>query len=252
MGNITPMVKQLIIINVIFFFGSMLVEQANPLFALFYFENPNFQIWQPLTSMFMHGGFMHILFNMFALFSFGSTLEQIWGGKKFLIFYILCGLGASALHLGVNYYTFHQGMDTLVLNGFTPESIYSGLNQGYGFGDKNWLNFISNDTLASMMDAYHIPAVGASGAIYGLLVAFAFMFPNAGLMLMFIPFPIKAKYFVPGILLLDLYLGVTGGGAIFGGSTGIAHFAHIGGALMGILLMYYFKKTQFNKNRWDR
>ena len=252
MGNITAVVKQLIIINVIFFIGSYLVPAAEPLFSMFYFENPNFKIWQPLSSMFMHGNLMHIFFNMFALFSFGSTLEHIWGGKKFLIFYILCGLGAAALHLGVNYYEFHKGFDTLVLNGFTPDSIYAGLNQGYGFGDQRWLEFVSQENLGAMIEAYHIPAVGASGAIYGLLVAFAFMFPNAGLSLMFIPVPIKAKFFVPGLLLLDLYLGVSGGGSIFGGSTGIAHFAHIGGALMGMLLMFYFKKTQFNQNRWDR
>ena len=169
-----------------------------------------------------------------------------------MIFYILCGLGAAALHLGVNYYEFHKGFYTLVLNGFTPDSIYAGLNQGYGFGDQRWLEFVSQENLGAMIEAYHIPAVGASGAIYGLLVAFAFMFPNAGLSLMFIPVPIKAKFFVPGLLLLDLYLGVSGGGSIFGGSTGIAHFAHIGGALMGMLLMFYFKKTQFNQNRWDR
>lgn len=253
MRNITPIVQQLIIINVIFFIGSELVAAAKPLFSLFYFENPNFQIWQPLTSMFMHGGVMHILFNMFALFSFGSTLEQIWGSKKFLTFYILCGLGAAGLHLGVNYYQFHEGLNTLALNGISNEYVYNFLNSNeIGRYEMRWLAFLSQEKLDNMLTAYHSVTLGASGAIYGLLVAFAFMFPNAGLMLLFIPFPVKAKYFVPGILLIDLYLGVSGGGSIFGGSTGIAHFAHLGGAAMGILLMYYFKKTQFNQNRWDR
>lgn len=252
MGNITAVVKQLIIINVIFFIGSELVPAAKPLFSMFYFENPNFQIWQPLSSMFMHGNLMHIFFNMFALFSFGSTLEHIWGGKKFLIFYILCGLGAAALHLGVNYYEFHQGLSALELNGFSPQEVYSVLDQTRGQYDTRWLNVLSQERLISMLSAYNTYAVGASGAIYGLLAAFALMFPNAGLSLMFIPVPIKAKFFVPGLLLLDLYLGVSGGGSIFGGSTGVAHFAHIGGALMGVLLMFYFKKVQFNQNRWDR
>lgn len=252
MQNITPIVKQLIIINVIFFIGSELVEVAKPLFAMFYFENPNFKIWQPLTSMFMHGNLMHIFFNMFALFSFGSTLEHFWGEKKFLVFYLLCGLGAAAVHTLVNYFEFHDGFDTLIINGSTPESIYTVLNQGYGYYTPDWLNYISQEKMVNMMTAYHVPVVGASGAIYGLLVAFAMMFPNAGLMFMFIPVPIKAKYFVPCLLFLDLYLGVSGSGSIFGSSSGIAHFAHLGGALTGILLMIYFKKTQFNANRWDR
>ena len=93
--------------------------------------------------------------------------------------------------------------------------------------------------------------LGASGAIYGLLVAFAFMFPNAALGIMFIPIPIKAKYFVPGLLLIDLYLGLNGG-SLFGGGTGVAHFAHLGGALFGFVMMWYWKKNQFNNNRWDR
>ena len=250
--NITPTVKQLLIINIIFYIGSQIVgEQAYQLFSLYFFENINFQIWQPLTHMFMHAqmpNIMHILFNMFALYSFGSALEHFWGGKKFLFFYISCGLGAALLHLGVNYYEFHSGFDTLVQASFAKADILSLLNKGEM--DSRWIDVIGNSGVNKMAGSFIVPAVGASGAIYGLLVAFAYMFPNAQLGLMFIPIPIKAKYFVPGILLIDLVLGFKGD-AIFSGGSGIAHFAHLGGALTGFLMMYYWKKTQFDKNRWN-
>lgn len=250
--NMTPTVKQLLIINIIFYIGSQVVGQAAyDIFSLYFFENNKFQIWQPLTHMFMHAqmpNFMHILFNMFALYSFGSALEHFWGGKKFLFFYISCGLGAALLHLGVNYYEFHSGMNALVDAGFSKTEILSLLNEGKF--DPLWADVIGQSGLSSMASSFIVPAVGASGAIYGLLVAFAFMFPNAQLGLMFIPVPIRAKYFVPGILLVDLILGLKGE-AIFGGGSGIAHFAHLGGALTGFLMMYYWKKSQFNRNRWD-
>lgn len=248
--RITEAVKQLIIINVIFFVGSNLVPATNEYLAMYYVENPKFQWWQPLTHMFMHGGVMHIFFNMFALFSFGSTLESIWGTKKFITFYLLCGLGAALFHTGVNYYGVHTGISTLVEHGFNTNDIVGLLQNGQY--DTRWLAVLGESGFNSMVYGYNTPVVGASGAIYGLLVAFAFMFPQAELMMMFIPVPIKAKYFVPGILLIDLYGGVSGGFSLFGGSSGIAHFAHIGGALMGFLLMWYWRKTQFNNNRWDR
>jgi len=248
MMNMTETVKQLIIINVIFFVGSMLVPAAGDFLALFYFENANFKVWQPLTHMFMHGGIMHIFFNMFALFSFGSALEHFWGGKKFLFFYISCGLGAAALHTAVNYYEFHQGLSVLAENGFKQDAILATLAEGKF--DTRWQEVMSASNFTSFMQSYLTPAVGASGAIYGLLVAFAFMFPNAELALLFIPVPVKAKYFVPGLLVLDLYLGLTGK-SIFGGPSGIAHFAHIGGAIVGFIMMWYWKKNQFNENRWD-
>lgn len=246
--NMTETVKHLIIINIIFFVGSLLVPAAGDFLALFYFENANFKVWQPLTHMFMHGGIMHIFFNMFALFSFGSALEHFWGGKKFLFFYISCGLGAAALHTAVNYYEFHQGLSVLAENGFKQDAILATLAEGKF--DTRWQEVMSASNFTSFMQSYLTPAVGASGAIYGLLVAFAFMFPNAELALLFIPVPVKAKYFVPGLLVLDLYLGLTGK-SIFGGPSGIAHFAHIGGAIVGFIMMWYWKKNQFNENRWD-
>ncbi|BCY28477.1 rhomboid family intramembrane serine protease [Flavobacterium okayamense] len=249
MMRMTDMVKHLLIINIIFFVGSFLAPQAQELLALHYFENDRFRIWQPLTHMFMHGGIGHIFFNMFALVMFGSTLEHFWGGKKFLFFYISCGLGAMLLHTAVNYYSVHEGVSILIENGFSKQEIYSLLNEEkYNL---QWQEFLSPTVFQNMTQGFIGVAVGASGAIYGLLVAYAFMFPNAELMLIFLPVPIKAKYFVPGLLLMDLYLGLNGN-PILGGSTGIAHFAHIGGAIIGFVMMWYWKKNQFDRNRWDR
>ena len=250
--RMTDTVKQLLIINIIFFIGSQFVANAYPLFSLYYPENPNFRIWQPLTSMFMHApmpNLMHIVFNMFALVSFGAALEHYWGTKKFIFFYISCGLGAALLHIGVNYFTFHHVLNLLVENGQDKAEILKILAEGKY--DTNWQNIIPLSDFNSLMGSYLGTAVGASGAIYGLLTAFAFMFPNAELGLMFIPIPIKAKYFVPGIIAIDLFLGFKGSSLFGAGGTGIAHFAHIGGALTGFLMMWYWKQNQFNKNRWD-
>ena len=246
MNNMTDTVKQLLIINVLFFIGSYLVPQANELLSLHYFESDGFKFWQPITHMFMHGSPMHIFFNMFALISFGSALEQMWGAKKFLFFYFSCGVGAALIHSGVNYYHFHDGLNVLLSHNIDKGQIIELLNQGKY--DTSWIEFVSQSDLEKMYSSYLTPAVGASGSIYGLLVAFAFMFPNAELMMMFIPVPVKAKYFVPVIVLLDLFSGVTGY-SIFGGN--IAHFAHVGGALIGFIMMWYWKKNQFNQNRWD-
>jgi membrane associated rhomboid family serine protease len=268
--NMTPTVKQLLIINIIFFIGSQLVPVSYDIFALYYPESDNFKGWQLLTHMFMHAPFpnvAHILFNMFALYSFGSALEHFWGGRKFVFFYISCGLGAALLHTGVNYYEIHSLLSEVSNLNLSNDEIHQLLNADYSTlfdtngkmlpGEINTIlekvhctqeqfNTIVN---ASMLSKGVV--VGASGAIYGLLVAFAFMFPNAELALMFIPIPIKAKYFVPAILAIDLFLGFKGQSIFGAGSTGIAHFAHVGGALTGYLMMLYWKKNQFNKNRWN-
>jgi membrane associated rhomboid family serine protease len=248
MMRITETVKQLLIINIIFFIGSQFVPAALKYFALFYFENPNFKPWQIVTHMFMHGNLMHIFFNMFALYSFGSALEHFWGSKKFIFFYISCGLGAALLHSGVNYFQYHYALDLLHEGNVPQEVITSFLTSG---NYSQIVDLVPLSSLESMFYAYNAPVVGASGAIYGLLTAFAFMFPNAELGLLFIPIPIKAKYFVPGIIAVDLFLGFQGGSIFGAGSTGIAHFAHVGGALCGFLMMWYWKKNQFNNNRWN-
>ena len=247
MRNMTETVKQLIIINIIFFIGTQLLgDVAYKYLSLYYPENSDFKLWQPLTHMFMHGNLMHIFFNMFALYSFGTTLEQYWGTKKFLFFYISCGLGAAFIHILSNYYFFHEGLNVLIDSGIPKAQILQVLSEGKY--DLSWQEVLLKSDFQSFIGAYMTPAVGASGAVYGVLVAFAYMFPNAELMMMFIPIPIKAKYFVPVIVGLDLFSGVTGF-SVFGG--GIAHFAHVGGALVGFLMMWYWKKNQYHQNRWD-
>ncbi|WP_353104152.1 rhomboid family intramembrane serine protease [Myroides odoratus] len=247
--RITEGVKQLLIINVLFFIGSQFVPATYQYLAMYYFENAKFQVWQPLTYMFMHGGYMHIFFNMFALFSFGSTLEMIFGTKRLYLLFLISGLGAALLHMGVNYYTVVSNVNQIVAAGYSKADIYAMLPSGQYI--VHWNSIIGPSNVESMILAYNTPVVGASGAVYGFLVAFAYMFPNAELMMMFIPVPIKAKYFVPGILAIDLIGGLTGGFSIFGGGTGIAHFAHVGGALTGFLLVRYWKQNQFKQNRWD-
>lgn len=274
MMNITPTVKQLLIINIIFYIGSQLVPVSYDLFALYYPENDNFKVWQLITHMFMHASwpnFMHILFNMFALYSFGSALEHFWGGRKFVFFYISCGLGAAILHMGVNYLelqhmlqevdrldlsvnTLHQILNATIADQHTYRPDLFELELKSILQNVGKLNMLNQESFSSLFNAavnVQTPVVGASGAIYGLLVAFAFMFPNAELALMFIPVPIKAKYFVPVILGIDLFLGLKGQSIFGAGSTGIAHFAHIGGALTGFVMMWYWKKNQFNNRRWN-
>jgi membrane associated rhomboid family serine protease len=267
MMNITPVVKQLLILNIIFFIGTQLVPIADTYFALYYFENPMFKFWQPLSHMFMHANLMHIFFNMFALFSFGSALEHFWGGKKFLFFYISCGLGAALLHSAVNYFQIHYLLDTVSSLNFSKTDITVLLNSDLrnAFDDEGKMIASSVQSIlekancsqeqfnviANANSLSRTPAVGASGAVYGLLVAFAFMFPNAELAMMFIPIPIKAKYFVPGLLLLDLVLGFKGSSIFGSSSSGVAHFAHIGGAITGFIMMWFWKKNQFNNKRWN-
>ncbi len=249
MGRLTETVKVLIIINVLVYIGSMISgEVAYRLFSLYYFENPNFQIWQPITHMFMHDSqsFMHILFNMFALYMFGSPLEAQWGRNKFLFFYFSAGLGAALVHLLVAYFQIHSGVDALLAGGWNQIDVDNFLTTGRG-GSNSILEVVSQDKINAIYSAFNSPAVGASGAIYGVLVAFGILFPNAELMLIFLPIPIKAKFFIPGLILLDLFSGLTGF-SLFG--QNIANWAHIGGALFGFIMAWYWKKNSFDKHRW--
>lgn len=244
MGNLTNAVKHLLIINVLVFVATQIYgDQMYVWFALWYPENPNFDWWQIVTHMFMHGNFMHILFNMYGLWAFGTPLERMWGRNKFLFFYFSAGLGAALLHTGVNYYFFSDGLQALVDGGVAQNQVMEIIAQGkYSPG---WNEIIGKANVDSFLSAFNTPAVGASGAIYGVLVAFAFAFSEAELMLIFLPIPIKAKYFVPLLIAGDLFFGFTGT------ATGIAHFAHVGGAITGFIMMWYWKKNQFNNKRWD-
>ncbi len=243
MGRISETIKVLIVVNVIFFAGTLMNQEvAYRLFSLYYFDNPNFHVWQPVTHMFMHGGLWHILFNMYALWAFGTPLEMRWGRKKFLFFYFSAGLGAALIHSLVNYYNVSTISEALLQAGWSPAELASYLAGDNG-GSRAVLESVSMDSIERMAESFNIPAVGASGAIYGILVAFAMMFPNIELMLIFLPIPIKAKYFVPGLIVMDLVFGFTGS------AMGIAHWAHIGGALFGFIMAWYWKKNSFDNSR---
>ena len=249
MRSIPDIVKQLIIINVLFFAGSFLINPnitaiATDMLALHYPGNDSFGIWQLLTHMFMHGSINHILFNMFGLWMFGGTLAQMWGRNKFLFFYLSTGLGAAALQLGINYFQISTVVEQLVEAGYSATALTETLQSGQY--NTAWSNVISQTELSQLLTSFNMSMVGASGALYGILVAFAFLFPNTELMIIFLPIPIKAKYFVPILLASDLFFGFSSY------SLGpIAHFAHLGGAVTGFIMMWYWKKQQFNNNRWD-
>tara|TARA_A100001234_G_C12589118_1_gene369671 strand:+ start:469 stop:1206 length:738 start_codon:yes stop_codon:yes gene_type:complete len=244
MNRISPTVKQLLIINIIFYFGSsysLNTDFIYSLFSLHFPENPEFMFWQLLTHMFMHGGFLHLAFNMFALWMFGSAIESIFGSKRFLFFYITCGLGAAIAQIGLLYYNFYTELDLITNTGFiTSSEVLNDLNQGK-YALYNGQPLIINTSFFATM-------VGASGAIFGILVAFGMFFPESKLMLVFFPVPVKAKFFIPALILLDLFSAITGQ-AIFSPSN-TAFVAHLGGALTGFLIMYYWKRNQFNQNRW--
>ncbi len=247
MGRVTEAIKHLLIINILFYIAALaLSDQFYFSMALWFPENENFGFWQVITHMFMHskGTIMHILFNMYGLWAFGSPLEQMWGRNKFLFFYFSAGLGAALIHTLFNYYQFREGYEALISVGYTPENIAKILSDMSTPGRWFPAPGISPEVMENFAMAYNTPAVGASGAVYGVLVAFAMMFPNAELMLIFFPVPIKAKYFIPILIVGDLFFGLTG-------STSIAHFAHIGGALFGFIMMWYWKRNQFKNNRWD-
>ena len=239
MNQVTPIVLILIAINAAMFaVNGITTLELNQWLALYYPSNPNYGVWQYVTSMFMHGGVMHLLFNMFGLYMFGSALERLWGAKKFLFFYFAAGIGAGVIYTAVNYLQFSSGYDSLLTLGLADFQIKDILETG---SYSNQYPGLNEQMLIEFYRTYHAPMVGASGAIYGVLVAFAISYPNTKLFLLFIPFPIAAKFFVPVLLLLDLFSGVTGV-SLFGG--GIAHFAHLGGALVGFLLVLYWRNTQ--------
>lgn len=243
MNRITDAVKHLIVINIIFFIITFVLKlNFSDSLALYFPENEKFGFWQYLSHMFIHGSPMHLIFNMYGLWAFGTPLEQMWGRNKFLFFYFSAGLGAGVIYTLANYYQFNSILNQLTNSGLTDLDIQNLLNTGSY--NPSILESISERKLSEFYATYHTPAVGASGAVYGVLVAFGMTFPNSKLALIFFPVPIAAKYFIPVIILGDIFFGVTKY------SVGnIAHFAHIGGALIGLIIMLTWKKNQFK--RWD-
>ena len=212
LGSMPPVVKNLLLVNVLMYIITMITGNfmyGN--FALFYFESPLFKPYQLVTHMFMHGGFTHILFNMYTLYIFGCVLERVWGSQKFLFYYFVTGIGAALLHMGVMW---------LQLQGYIAD-----LNAGDMFAR------------AEIEALLTTPTVGASGAIYGLLLAYGMLFPDNIMQLIFPPVALKAKWFVIIFGALELLLGLSGRGG------NVAHFAHLGGMIFGFFLILYWKKN---------
>jgi membrane associated rhomboid family serine protease len=242
--NMPPVVKNLLLINVVLLLANFVFlsqnTNLNGILGAYYWGSEHFEPYQIITHMFMHDnqGLMHILFNMFALVMFGGQIERVWGPKRFLIYYLVCGLGAYLLHNIVNGIEIQNLLANL-------SSSQTDLFMTEGFEHiENGKVFTSmpQETQLGLYYAYNTPMVGASGAVFGLLAAFAWLFPNTKLMLLFPPIPIKAKWFVLMYAGLEIYLG-------FRNSAGdsVAHFAHIGGALVGVIMLLIWQR---NRNKF--
>jgi len=233
--NIPPVVKNLLIINVLMFLATFALQQNMDIrteLGLYNFKSEHFRPYQIVTYMFMHGDFFHLLFNMFALVMFGSILERIWGAKRFLIFYFVTGIGAVVLYSIVNYIEYM---------GYVSQLTTSDLNEIREHGREVFMNSqrYRDDIMNNVNASLNTPMVGASGALFGVMTAFGVLFPNTELIMLFFPVPIKAKYFIPLMILLELYLGVMQ----FSGDN-VAHFAHLGGAVIGFILLKIWQKKR--------
>ena len=254
-GNLTPVVKNLLIINIVVLaVQELLGIDFVTMFGLRYIFADTFRPYQFVTHLFMHGGWLHLFSNMFALFIFGPLLERMWGSKRFLFYYLFTGLGASVLYMAVDYYEVNQ-METAadqVLEAPSPDRFSTFVMQHAEFAYPQLQGFIDryydNPNSAALISQSksnveqliyleeNKPLVGASGAIFGILIAFGMLFPNTELFLLFFPFPIKAKYFVLFYGLYELWTG-------FQRAPGdnVAHFAHLGGMLFGFILIKLWK-----------
>jgi membrane associated rhomboid family serine protease len=216
--DIPPVIKNLVIINVLMWLAELVFgENFVSILSLHYYKSEEFELWQPVTYMFLHAPdmFLHILFNMLMLWMFGATLENLWGAKRFLIFYILCGIGAGVIQMAAS----AVEMNVLLNH----------LQQG---------KIAEAEFIERGRNIYHGIALGASGAVMGVMVGFAYTFPNMPLYIFPLPVPIKAKYMVMGYVLIDLFSGINPQY-----NTGIAHFAHVGGALIGLILVMTMNKN---------
>ena len=226
-GGTPPVVKNLIIINVLMYLATLGFNSAfgidlNRELGLYYVGSPFFRPYQIVTHMFLHGSITHIFFNMFAFWMFGRVLEGVWGGKRFLTYYMITGLGAAFLNEVVTYFEISKALTDAAqafgIDKYTPEIIERLANTPSALAQK-------------VARGMYVPTIGASGAVFGVLLAFGVLFPNTQLFLLFPPIPIKAKYFVIGYGAIELYLGFAQPG------SNIAHFAHIGGMLFGFILL---------------
>jgi membrane associated rhomboid family serine protease len=233
--GLPPVVKNIILLNVLMLLvdyaaKSVFGTDLTMVLGLYFPFSENFRPFQILTHMFMHGGIWHLFFNMYALYIFGQVLENVWGPKRFFIYYIVCGLGAALTHetvIAIQY--------THLLQSISQENIQLVLSEGTAYFRDG--KVFTDPSMQSLQLLLNTPTVGASGAIFGVLLAFGVLFPNTQLMLLIPPIPIKAKYLVIGYGAIELYLALTQPG------SNIAHAAHIGGMIFGYLLIRYWRKT---------
>ena len=230
MNRLTETVKHLLIVNVLFFIATSIYgDTMYEWFALWFPKNENFELWQIITHMFMHANFTHLFFNMFTLWMFGKTLENKWGAKRFLTYYLITGFGAALIYVG-----YIQFQINTISSNIDLETYNTIINKGNDLLNNNQ-NFI-DPLFGKLNSLVNIPMLGASGAVYGLLLAFGIIFPNS-IIYLYMAIPIKTKYFVAGIGCLALFNGI-------GNNPGdnVAHFAHLGGMIFGIILLKYWKK----------
>lgn len=240
-SRIPPVVKNLLIVNIIFWvvpaFIPSLGATLEKYLALHYFTSPGFQPIQLISYMFLHSGFTHLFFNMFALVVFGGPIEWAMGWKRFLFYYLTCGIVAALVQMGVFGIMIHKYTEILTSEEY-HEVITRGwqlIQQGYNFTDPTY------GTLNALVNQ---PMVGASGAVYGVILAMGMLFPNQTFYLFFIPYPIKAKWLVIGYAVIELVQGL--GNYV----SNVAHFAHLGGMIGGVLLILYWKKKGVFNNHW--
>jgi membrane associated rhomboid family serine protease len=230
-----PVVKNLILINVLMLIATWTAKSVfsvdlTAILGLYFPKSEQFMPLQIITHMFMHANFWHLFFNMFALYMFGGILENVWGPKRFLIYYMVCGLGAAFVHETVILFQYNK-----LINTIAPDQLQLVLDNGAAVLSEG--KQYADVAMRDLQMLLNVPTVGASGAIFGVLLAFGVLFPNTQLMLLFPPIPIKAKYFVIGYGAIELYLAVTQPG------SNIAHAAHLGGMLFGYILIRYWRKT---------
>jgi membrane associated rhomboid family serine protease len=264
LGSTPPVVKNLIYLNIIVFLASWFFSQVyqmdlSNILGAHYFKSELFKPYQLVTYMFMHSMSdpTHIIFNMFGLWMFGRVLEGVWGSKRFFIYYFVTGIGAILINMTVQYFEFSQihNIITEFSNNPTPDSFELIMRKHFSMFSvnqnaiDNWIHDTSNPMYTNsainvLKENYiyliNIPTIGASGAIFGILLAFGMLFPNTELMLLFPPIPIKAKWFVLGYGAIELYLGLSQPG------SNVAHFAHLGGMLFGFILIKYWKRQRTN------
>lgn len=231
-----PAVKNLLIINGLFFLATVVLREKGfidltKIFGLYFPLSQSFKPYQLITYMFMHADLSHIFFNMLSLWMFGSTIENLWGWKRFSVFYVVTSFGGAFLYLAVKYFQINQ------LQGQMPPELFSAIvNGATSISDpEGSVNFNKAIELYSLIN---IPVIGASGAVYGVLLAFGMMFPNTEIMMLFLPIPIKAKYLVLIMGALELFLGISNTSG-----DNVAHFAHLGGMLFGFILVKFWNKT---------